>query len=568
MSFKTMRKAHYLPLVFWMVILFASCMNTNNTNKNVNPTPAPPENQILRVPLGNDFDSLDPALAQSGSGNPYNLIFSGLVTLQDDGTVAKQLAASYQVSSDGLTYTFTLKSGLRFSDGTLLDANDVAYSLNRVLLPTTKSSVSGYLNLLKDSNKVMNGEIPTLIGDSIIVKSSSVISLVISKPAAYFLEALTYSTGDVVEKKLIDKYGTDWTNHLNEGGGSGPFKVLSYSHTTGLVLVPNSNYTEFRPKIQKIIYVITGGDQDSTYRAFQAGQYDLAGVPPSLISTAKTQPGYQEVPALASSFIEMNYLVKPLDNIHVRQALDLAINKSLIIGRIIGPVVTPSNHLVPNGIPGYNPKLTGPDGVVGTTGDQVRAVQLFQQGLKEEGYTNVNQLPALTLEYANGVQFEADIITTIVSEWKEVLGITIKTTGVQGNQLVQDEVSTTGHTGPLQLWDGYWGADYPDPQDWLSNFFAKGGQDNFANYGQNNSSAATEQQAVQAELAKADADQNQTERLGLYQDAEQKIVNDVGWITTYQTAYVASINPKLQRFKLNSLGTSATSDWANIYFAQ
>jgi len=566
MQCKTMRKACYPPLVFCLVILLASCMNANTTSKNVNP--APPAKQIFRVPLaGGDFDTLDPALAQAGSGNPYNLIFSGLVTLQDDGTVTKQLAASYQISPDGLTYTFILKSGLKFSDGTPFDANDVAYSLNRVLLPATKSPVSGYLHLLKDSDKVMNGQIPTLIGDSIIVKSPSVISLVISKPAAYFLEALTYSTGDVVERKLIDKYGTGWTDHLEEGGGSGPFKVLSYSHTMGLVLVPNANYTEFQPKIQKIIYTITS-DQDSTYRAFQAGQYDLAGVPPASIAVAATKPGYQKVPALASSFIEMNYQVKPLDNIHVRQALDLAINKDLIVGHIIGPVVTPSNHIVPNGMPGYNPKLTGPDGVAGTAGDQAKAVQLFQQGLKEEGYTNVNQLPALTLEYSYSAQFEADIITAIVDEWKQVLGITIQTASVQFDQLSQDQISTTGHTGPLQLWNGYWRTDYPDPQDWLSNFFAKGGPDNFANYGQNNSSVATEQQAVQAELAQADEDQHSAERFKLYQDAEQKIVNDVGWITIYQTAYVASINPKLQNFKLNPLGTSATSDWANIYFAQ
>jgi len=149
-----------------------------------------------------------------------------------------------------------------------------------------------------------------------------------------------------------------------------------------------------------------------------------------------------------------------------------------------------------------------------------------------------------------------------------VLGITIKTVGVQPNQLIQDEVSTIGHTGPLQLWYGAWSADYPDAQDWLSNFFAKGGQDNFANYGQNNSSATTEQQAIQAELAQADGDQNVAERLKLYQDAEQKIVNDVGWITTYQSAITEVVNPKLQGWKLNSLGTIATTDWANIYLAQ
>ena len=253
MPFKTMRKACYLPLVFCLVILLAACMNANNTSKNVNPTPAPPDKQVLRVPLGGgDFDSLDPALTQGGLGDPYNIIFSGLVTLQDDGTVAKQLAASYQISPDGLTYTFTLRSGLKFSDGTPLDANDVAYSLNRVLLPATKSPVSGYLNLLKDYDKVTNGQIPTLIGDSIIVKSPTVISLVISKPAAYFLEALTYSTGDVVEKKLIDKYGASWTDHLEEGGGDGPskYRAMDIQRAWFWYLIPTT--TSSNPNSRKL----------------------------------------------------------------------------------------------------------------------------------------------------------------------------------------------------------------------------------------------------------------------------------------------------------------------------
>lgn len=565
MQLKGTGKVGYLPLVLCLIVFLAAC---GSLGSSVSKSLAPPDRQVLRVPMeGGDFDSLDPALTQGGLAAPYNIIFSGLVTLQDNGMVAKQLASSYQVSPDGLTYTFTLKSGLKFSDGTPLGANDVAYSLNRVLLPATKSPVTGYLNLLKDSDKVMNGKISTLIGDSIIVKSPTEISLVISRPAAYFLEALTYSTGDVVERKLVDRYGAGWIDHLEEGGGSGPFKVQSYSHTTGLVLVPNPNYDGFQPKLQKIVYSIAS-DRDSIYRAYLAGQYDTAGVPPALDSAAKTRPGFLQEPALASRFIELNYLVKPLDNIHIRQALDLAINKDLIIGHIIGSSVTPSNHIVPNGIPGYNPKLTGPAGVAGTAGNQTMAVQLFQQGLQEEGYSSVSQFPSLSLEYDNSYKAGADTITAIVDEWKSVLGITIKTVGTQPNQLVQDQVSTIGHTGPLQLWYGAWGADYPDPQDWLSNFFAKGGQDNFVNYGQNDSSVAAEQQAVQAELAQADGDQNQAERLKLYQDAEQKIVNDVGWITTYQSSYGEVVNPKIQGWKLNPLGTIATSDWANIYFVQ
>ena len=562
--FKTTKKVLYLPIILYLVALLAACGNNGSNNL----TAAPSDKQVLREPIeGGDFDSLDPALTAVGLSDPYNLIYTGLVSLQDDGTVAKQLAASYQISPDGLTYTFTLRSGLKFNDGTPLDANDVAYSLNRVLLPATKSPVSGYLSLLKDANKLTSGQISTLIGDSIIVKDPQTISLVISKPAAYFLEALTYSTGDVVEKKLIDKYGTSWTDHLEEGGGDGPFKVQSYGHTSSLVLVPNPGYYAFQPKLQKIVYTI-GSDRDSNYKAYQAGQYDLAPVPPNLQQIAKSKPGFHEVSALASRFIELNYLVKPLDNIKIRQALDLAINKDLIIGRVVGSSVTPSNHIVPKGIPGYNSQLTGPAGVTGTAGDQKKAQQLFQQGLQEEGYSSVSQFPSLSLEYNNAYKAGEDTITSIVAEWKSVLGITIKTVGVPPNQLLQDQTSTIGHTGPLQLWYSTWGSDYPDAQDWLSNFFGKGGQNNFANYGQNNSSAAPEQQAVQSELERADGDQNQTERLKLYQNAEQKIVNDVGWIVTYQSSYGYAVNPKLQGWKLNPQGTIATDDWANIYFVQ
>ncbi len=568
MQSKRARKTAYLTGVFCLFIMLLAACGSPATSPTHNPAAAPPDKQVLRIPVeGGDFDSLDPALTFGGLGDPFNIMYSGLVALNDDGSVAKQLATSYQVSPDGLTYTFTIRSGVKFSDGTPLDANDVAYSLNRVLLPATKSPVTGYLSLLKDFDKVTTGKIPTLIGDSIIVKDPQTISLVISKRAAYFLEALTYSTGDVVEKKLVEKYGATWVDHLAEGGCSGPFKALSYGHTTALVLVPNPNYYGFKPKMQKIIYTIAS-DRDSNYKAFQAGQYDLAPIPPALEPIASTKPGYQLVPALASRFIEMNYLVKPLDNIHIRQGFDLAINKDLIIGRIIGKkIVTPSNHIIPDGIPGYNPKLTGPAGVAGTTGDQNKAKQLFQQGLQEEGLT-VATFPSITLEYNISYKAGVNTIDAIVAEWKSVLGVTIKTVGVQPNQLNQDEFNTIGKAGPLQMWYGVWGADYPDAQDWLSNFFAKGGQDNFANYGQNNSAAAAEQQAVQAELDKADGDQNQAERIQLYQDAEQKIVNDVGWIVTYQSSYGYSVNPKLQNWKLNSLGSIATADWANIYFAQ
>ena len=111
MQLKTTRKALSLPLIVCLVACLVAC-GSNGTNASQNAQIAPPAQQVLRFPRGSDFDSLDPAVATLGPGIPYNLIYSGLVTLKDDGSFALQLATSYDISPDGLNYTFTLRSGL------------------------------------------------------------------------------------------------------------------------------------------------------------------------------------------------------------------------------------------------------------------------------------------------------------------------------------------------------------------------------------------------------------------------------------------------------------------------
>ncbi|GER88054.1 ABC transporter substrate-binding protein [Dictyobacter vulcani] len=552
-----------------LVMLLSACGTNATTDKGGSAQPQLAAKQVFRTPvIGGDFDTLDPALTSGGLGDPYNLIFTGLVAADDQGNIHDELAASHQVSSDGLTYTFKLKPGLKFSDGTKLDANDVAYSLNRVIDPATKSQVSVYLNLLKDFDKFSSGKAKTLIGDSIVVKDANTLDLIISKPAAYFLQALNYSTGDVVNKALTTKYGASWVDHLQEGAGNGPFMVKSYSHTTGLVLVPNKNYFGGKqPKLQEIDYTITG-DRDSTFKSMKAGQFDNAPVPPALDNANRTLPGYQASPALATRFIGMNYLTKPLNNIKIRQALSLALNKDLIVGSIIGKTVTPSYHIIPDGIPGYNKDLQGVAGVNTTAGDQTKAKDLFQQGLKEEGYKSASDVPQLTLSYSQSYKAGADTMAAVANEWKQVLGFNVKLNAVEGNELISQEFATKGKNGPLQMWYGSWGADYLDPQDWTTLFFDKGADHNTFNYGQNQSSTAAAQQAVQVELEKADVTPDQTARMKMYQDAEQKLINDVPFITTYQSSYGYLVNPKVHGWKIYPLGSMAAEDWLDVYFAK
>ena len=110
----------------------------------------------------------------------------------------------------------------------------------------------------------------------------------------------------------------------------------------------------------------------------------------------------------------MNYLVKPFDNIHIRQAFALAIDKDLLAHSVWRDGGIPTNHIVPQGMPGYNPHLTGPDGVASTSGDPVKARALLQQGLREEGWTSVSQMPPITLTYPGTGGRDNDEVTALL----------------------------------------------------------------------------------------------------------------------------------------------------------
>ncbi|MBO0790041.1 MAG: peptide ABC transporter substrate-binding protein [Ktedonobacteraceae bacterium] len=558
------RQVALLPTLLTLLAMLVAACGSSGGPSTSSGQMAPPDKQDFRYAVSaiDDFGSLDPPLIQSATdAYAVQTIFTGLVQFKNDGTLVDQLAASHTVSSDGLTYSFTLKPGLKFSDGTPLTANDVAYSINRAISPATKSPVAGYLKLLKDFDKVNSGKMASAIGDSLIVKDDMHLDIVISKPAAYFLQTLTYPTSYVVNKKLIDKYGDKWTDHLNEGAGDGPFMVSSYNHTKGLDVVPNPNYYGTKPKLQKLQFLFSG-DTDTTYKAYLSNQYDYAGVPSANLDEAKTRPDYHETPALVISYLSLNYLSKPFDDINVRKAFSLAIDKDLLVQSVLKGAQTPTNHYVPEGMLGYNKNLKGLDGTTSTKANVNMAKQLLQQS----SYGSAAKLPPITFTYYTGSPTVKNVVTALAQQWQDTLGVQVKTTAVDFNKLISLENSTTGNSGPLQLWYLAWQADYTDPQDWLSVFFAKGGDYNQFNFGQNTGANASQQQAIQDQLAQADITQDQNQRVQMYNEAEQKISDQAGWIPLYQNKTHSLINPKLHGFVDTPLGITAPDAWGDVYF--
>ena len=558
-----------LPAVFVILaMLLAACGGSGSTTNST--TKAPASQQVFRFPeFVPDIATFDPALSTDApSIQAIDMSFTGLVQLDNNLQVQPQLAQSYSQSSDGLTWTFHLKPNLKFGDGTPLTSKDVAYSIDRALQPATKSlTAPAYLNLVNHSDKLIAGKIKTIIGDSLKTPDDNTITITLNKKATYFLQALTYSCSYVVEKSLIDKYGTNFTDHLDAGGTSGPWNVQSYDHAKGITFVPNPNYYGAKPQLAKVIMPFYK-DNITGYKAYKVGQIDESSVPSASIADARTlTKDFHQSPELTIFYIGLNFLTKPFDNIKIRQAFELALNKDVLSTTVWKKRYTATNHIVPQGMPGYNPNLKGPDGTTSTAGNPTMAKQLLQSGLQEEGYSSVSQLPTIIYSYESNSPDEANEVAAEAQQWQTVLGINVKTEAVDFNKLLDEEFASLNNPKGLQMFGAGWGADYPDPQDFLTLQFDKTSTNNNTNYGQNKVSDAADQQANQQAMEAADVNPDSASRLTQYQDAEQKLVTDVAWLPMFQRTQTHVLKPYVINFPFNAQTLIAPDAWGNIYIA-
>jgi oligopeptide transport system substrate-binding protein len=311
---------------------------------------------------------------------------------------------------------------------------------------------------------------------------------------------------------------------------------------------------------------------DTGFKAYQAKQVDSSGIPAALIPSQKPVLGsqYRQYPNLTIFYLNMNYLAKPFDNIKIRQAFELAINKDVLNTSILQGIDIPTCHIVPNGMPGYDKDLKCPGGAP-TSGDVAMAKTLLQQGMQEEGITT---LPPITISYqANSPTLEK-IITTIRQMWTTALNVTVKTNVLDFGALLK-AINQSACTPPattasclgkgLQMWYSGWIADYPDPQDWTTLQFANGAPNNQANYGQNTSLDAATQAQTQQGLAQADLMPAGDARFNAYNALEQQLVNDVAWLPLYQANGVAVYQSYITGIVNNAQGLTPPDDWANIY---
>ncbi len=551
MAFPTRRTI--VSMLLGMVALLSACGSTTATSA----APKLAANQTLTLPnVGvSEISTFDPALPSDlNSAEAIQLTFSGLVTLDPKTlNVVADMAqdvpsvANGEITNNGSTYTFKLKPGLKFSDGNPVTASDFAFSIDRSLDPRLKSNVATvYLGAIKgamDRYAGTNG-VTTIIGTGVVVVDPSTLQINLAQPVAYFLEAMTYSTSFAVEQSNASFTNAKWTD---TAVGTGPFMLKEWVHSDHMTFVPNPNWYGAKSKITQITMPFIK-DTEVAYKSYKAKELDMDGLGATITSAdyadAKALPSHQlqEGPYLETNYISPNWNVAPFNNQAVRQAFAYATDRDTIAKTVLKDSVYSSDHIVPNGMPGYFA------GLQGLAFNPTKAKQLLTSV-----YPDPTKVPAITLTYPDVGDNKA-IALELQSEYTQYLGVTIQLNGEDFNKLVNDVYGNN-----LQFYMLAWIADYPDPQDWLSLQFTKGAPNNTMNFNDPNFDALTN---------KADVEQNQATRFTEYNQAEELAVDEVAWIPFSQSKNTYVVQPWVSGFTVDAGGLIPDSVWANVYVTQ
>jgi ABC-type transport system substrate-binding protein len=355
-------------------------------------------------------------LGSNGEAEIAQLLFPALVRLDAHLQVVPWAAARYAVSADGRTYTFTLRPGMQWSDGTPLQAGDFAYALNRVLDPCTASGTAYILLPIRDAqrfnaeactNSKPAGALQSLIGDSLLAPNSLTMVIKLEQPAAYILDALATTVAYAVPRALVQRYGASWTSHLTDGGGFGGdlFKLTTVKVQTGFVLTRNERFWGTKPQLREIDYIFPTGP-GTAYRDYVAGTRDTTGVSPDDLASARLRGGeLRSTGTLGVTYFTLNWATAPFDDERMRQAFALALDKGKLVTDAFGSTSIPTNHIVPEGMPGHNPDLTGPNSS-GLDGNLQRAQALAQAYADDKCQGSLSNCPPVTVgvpEFPNAV---------------------------------------------------------------------------------------------------------------------------------------------------------------------
>jgi peptide/nickel transport system substrate-binding protein/oligopeptide transport system substrate-binding protein len=256
---------------------------------------------------------------------------------------------------------------------------------------------------------------------------------------------------------------------------------------------------------------------------------------------------------LQIDYLQANWAKAPFNDIRVRQAFALALNKDALANKLGAGAVIATNHIVPAGMPGYYPELTGPDGTQSLSGNISEARALLQSYAAEHCGGKFSKCPPVTLVGGN----DPSTVTgnqAIEVMWQNAFPGYPITVSFLGFKLL-DPVIYGG--SPPQIFGAGWVGDYPDPEDWLSLQFEPNALNNLGH---------VRDPAANTLMAKADTDLR-PDRMLLYHQAEQLLVDQVAWIPLDQAKVFYTVPAYVRNFTLDSQGVLTQGTWQQVYLS-
>lgn len=418
----------------------------------------------LPVTVGPEPDTMDPTLnTASDVSTVLNHAFEGLMKLDTDGlTNIEGQAEKYEVSDDNLTYTFTLRDGLKWSDGSPLTAEDFVYSWNRAISPDTAAD---YEYLFQCIEGYEDGKLNVTAKDekTLVVKLSAV--------TPYFLELCSFPAFFPVQKATVEDAGESWATDASSYVGNGPYKMTEWVHKSYMLFEKNENYYDVEKLGPNKIRFVLMEEPSAKLAAYQSGEVVYSdNLPVDEMDKMRESGDLVTPPQLGTYYVSYNTQNKYLKDPLVRKALTLALDRQYLCDEIGKSGQVPAGAFVSNGL--TDADKTKQFREVGGEYFDAKAYESnlkeAKKALKEAGYENGKGLPVF--EYIYNVDDTHKLVAQALQDMWSKIGVKV--------ELVSQEWATflqTRKSGEYDIARNGWVSDYNDPISYLDMWITGGG---------------------------------------------------------------------------------------------
>ncbi len=492
---RILRPPFPVPLICLAVAILAGCKVSE-----------PPADLVLIN--GQDPQSLDPGLATGIEDLRVVCgLFEGLT--RNDPVTSRPipgLSDHWEISPDGRIYTFHLRDNLLWSPGQPITAEDVVFSWLRVLDPRSASEYAGQLYYLKNGRAYNEGKITDTSLVGVRALDPQTVRVELNNPTAFFLDLCAFQTLAVAPRTLIQKRGDDWMRE-RPLPCSGPYQLDYWQLNFKIRLLKNPYYWDAANTKSRVIDCLSVTTPNTALNLYQTGQADVIWdqelVPNELLDVLKSRPDYHTFHYLGSYFLRFNVTKPPFNDVRVRKALALVIDKQRLVAKILHGAGVVADHLVPDGVANY-------ESVSGLGYDPEQGRRLLAQA----GYPGGQGFPRFDylFDAASGVgNIYAQIAVELQQMWRQQLGI-----GVELKSMEKKVYLSAQNHLDYNVSRSTWIGDYNDPNTFLDLFRSDNGN-NRTGWKNDHYDSLMHQANLQTDLKK---------RTALLQQAETMLVRD------------------------------------------